>query len=69
LNLHGLLEPVGDYDVLAPRAERIELGEDTVLVISLDDRIRVKQHLQGPGDHSSLMQLLAIRRIRQESAE
>jgi hypothetical protein len=35
-----------------------------VLVISLDDLIRIKEHIGRPRDRAALAQLLAIRRER-----
>ena len=35
-----------------------------LLVISLDDLIRVKEHIRRPKDRESLMQLQAIKKLR-----
>jgi hypothetical protein len=68
LDLLGYVEPIGGYDDLAPRAEIIPFGAIYLKVISLDDLIRVRQHLGRPKDRDSLMHLLAIKRIREEGA-
>ncbi|MBL8878558.1 MAG: hypothetical protein JNG88_05505 [Phycisphaerales bacterium] len=67
LDLLGWVEPLGDFDALANRAATLPLGPYDIMVISLDDLITVKQHIQRPKDRDSLFQLLAIRRIRDES--
>jgi len=66
LDLLGWVEPMGDYEQLAPRAETLRHGELTLRVISLEDLIRVKQHIGRPKDRDSLVHLLAIQRIRRE---
>ena len=68
LDLLGFVEPLGDYDALAPGATMERVGKTEVKVIALDDLIQVKQHINRPKDRDSLMQLLAIKRIREESA-
>jgi predicted nucleotidyltransferase len=68
LDILGYLEPVGGYDELIPRAQPMKLGDATLAVISLDDLIRIKQHIQRPKDRESLLHLLAIRKLRNEDA-
>lgn len=68
LDLLGELEPLGGYDKLAPRAEQWSVGGTELLVISLDDLITIKQHINRPKDRDSLYQLLAIKKIRDEQA-
>jgi predicted nucleotidyltransferase len=65
LDLLGYLEPLGGYEELVGRAERFELGDREVNLISLDDLIRIKSHLGRPKDRESLLQLLAIKKIRE----
>jgi predicted nucleotidyltransferase len=64
LVLLGWLEPLGDYEKLAPRAEKIDLGTLTVSVLSLDDLITIKRHLRRPKDQLMLLQLEALKRLR-----
>ncbi len=66
LDLLGWVEPLGDYDKLLENAELYQIGSHDVKVIALDDLIKVKQHLARSRDCDSLLQLLAIKRVRQE---
>jgi len=66
LDMLGHLEPIGEYDDLVDHAEWFDIGGVRVLVISLDDLIRIKQHLQRPKDCDSLRHLLAIRKLKEE---
>lgn len=67
LDLLGYVEPIGDYDKLLVSAERHAIGKLELLTISLEDLIRVKQHINRSKDRESLLQLLAIKRIREEN--
>ena len=69
LDLLGWVEPLGNYDVLIQHAETYPLGGYQVRTISLDDLIRVKEHIRRPKDRDSLFQLQAIKRLRQEGAQ
>lgn len=64
----GFVEPVGDFDTLIPKAETYQPGELRVQTISLEDLIRVKQHIKRFKDSESLYQLLAIKRVREEQS-
>ncbi|GMU81265.1 MAG: hypothetical protein AMXMBFR47_11360 [Planctomycetota bacterium] len=66
LDLLGYLEPIGGYEELVNRATIETIGDLRVRVIALDDLITIKTHIQRPKDRDSLLQLLAIRRIRSE---
>ncbi len=66
LDLVGWVEPLGGYDSLLPACETYVLGDLTVRTIGLDDLIRVKQHIGRAKDSESLLQLLAIRILRNE---
>src|SRR5438477_9138257 len=66
LDLLAWVEPHGDYEKLFKRAERYALGTIQVWTISLDDLIRVKEHIHRPKDRASLFQLKAIKQIRNE---
>ncbi len=68
LDLLGFVEPIGTYDDLLKNAETMPFGEVTIKVASLDDLIRIKQHINRPKDRDSLMHLLAIKRVREEEA-
>jgi Predicted nucleotidyltransferase len=65
LDLLGYLEPLGDYDAVAARAETYRIGELELRVIRLEDLITIKEHIGRPKDRESLFQLYAIRRIRE----
>lgn len=67
LDLLGYVEPLGDFDRLTQRQEVYPFEEGMALnVIALDDLITIKKHLSRMKDRESLMQLLAIKRIRGE---
>lgn len=68
LDLLGWLEPVGDYDALAKHAEIFPVGKLHLRTISLDDLIRVKEHIRRPKDRDSLFQLKAIKQIREKGS-
>jgi hypothetical protein len=59
----GHVEPLGDFDALAQRAKHYPLGDKQVLVIALDDLIRIKEHINRPKDRDSLFQLRAIKKL------
>lgn len=64
LDLLGEVEPLGAFEAVDAHAETIDLDGLSVRVISLDDLIRVKEHIRRPKDQASLYQLLAIRNER-----
>lgn len=64
LDLIGYLEPIGGYEEAVVAAQDMAIGPWTVKVLSLDDLIRIKEHIQRPKDRDSLMHLHAIRRLR-----
>jgi hypothetical protein len=66
LDLLGYLEPIGTYEDLLPHAETMSLGGWPTRVIGLDDLIRIKRHLGRPKDRESLLQLEAIKRLREQ---
>ena len=66
LDLLGWVEPLGDYDAMLKHAESYQLGGLTVRTISLDDLIKVKEHIRRTKDKGSLFQLAAIKQIRNE---
>jgi hypothetical protein len=66
LDFLGYLEPIGTYEDLRARAETIPIGGRPVRVIGLDDLIRIKRHINRPKDRESLLQLEAIKRLREQ---
>jgi predicted nucleotidyltransferase len=66
LDLLGWVDPLGDFDALARHAETYRIGDLVVRTISLDDLIRVKEHIRRAKDRDSLFQLKAIKRFRDE---
>jgi hypothetical protein len=57
---------VGTCEDLLPRAETLMIGGRPVLVIGLEDLIRIKRHLGRSKDMESRLQLEAIKRLRDE---
>jgi predicted nucleotidyltransferase len=66
LDLLGYLEPIGSYDELVAHAEMVSIGGRPTQVIGLDDLIRIKRHINRPKDRESLLQLEAIKRLREQ---
>jgi predicted nucleotidyltransferase len=66
LDLLGHLEPIGAYDDLVTGCEVMQVAGRSVRVIGLDDLIRIKRHLGRPKDRESLLQLDAIRQLREQ---
>jgi predicted nucleotidyltransferase len=66
LDLLGWVEPLGPYEALLSTSETYEAANQSLKTIGLDDLITVKQHIGRPKDRESLLQLLAIRSIRNE---
>lgn len=66
LDLLGWVEPFGTYGELIGRAETIDLETCRVAVIHLDDLIAIKRHLNRAKDQAALVQLEALKRLRQE---
>jgi hypothetical protein len=64
LDLIGYVEPIGSYDDLLQRAEQHPVGTMVLTFIALEDLIAVKEYVARPKDRESLMQLLAIKRLR-----
>ena len=67
LDLLGRIEPLGGYEQIVNRARVYCVGDLELRAIGLDDLITIKQHLGRPKDREALHQLLAIRRVRDES--
>lgn len=66
LDLLGEIEPIGDYEKALATAEWVPFGEKPLAVLSLDNLIRIKEHVRRPKDLASLYELYAIRKIRNE---
>ncbi|MHC4063323.1 MAG: hypothetical protein ACYSUI_02315 [Planctomycetota bacterium] len=67
LDLLGYLEPLGAYEDIAQRAQTYRVGDLELRAIALEDSITIKEHLGRPRDREALWQLLAIKRLRDES--
>jgi len=66
LDLLGYVEPLGQYEAIESRADTYRVGELELRIIHLDDLIRIKEHIRRPKDQAALLQLRAIRRLREE---
>jgi predicted nucleotidyltransferase len=66
LDLLGWVEPFGKYEKLTARAETIDLEACQVAVIGLDDLISIKHHIDRPKDQAALLQLEALKRLRDQ---
>jgi predicted nucleotidyltransferase len=66
LDLLGWVEPFGTYEALLPGSELIDVGGIGLRVIGLDDLIAIKQHIRRPKDQVTLLQLEALKRLRDE---
>jgi len=66
LDLLGWVEPFGTYEELVPRAESITVGPLHLLTIGLDDLIAVKRHIGRPKDKAAVLQLEALKRLRED---
>ncbi|MEM1212151.1 MAG: hypothetical protein AAGI68_07615 [Planctomycetota bacterium] len=67
LDILGHVEPIGSYDDLLPNAESGEVAGMPVRVIALDDLIRIKEHIARQKDRDALVELLAIKRLREQT--
>jgi predicted nucleotidyltransferase len=57
---------IGGYNELVAHAETVSIGGRPTRVIGLDDLIRIKQHINRSKDRESLLQLKAIKRLREQ---
>ncbi len=69
LDLLGWVEPFGAYDDLIGRAETMSLESCEAHVISLDDLIAIKHHIGRPKDRNAVLELEALKRLRDRQAE
>jgi predicted nucleotidyltransferase len=65
LDLLGWVEPFGPYENLLPHVEAIQVGAGTLQTIGLDDLIAIKRHIGRPKDKVALVQLEALKRLRE----
>src|SRR5262249_34816341 len=65
LDLLGWVEPFGPYENLLPHVEAIPVGAGTLQTIGLDDLIAIKRHIGRPKDKVALVQLEALKRLRE----
>jgi predicted nucleotidyltransferase len=68
LDLLAVVDPLGSFATLLPRCTPMRVGEFDVLVMSLDDLITVKRHINRPKDREALYHLEAIKRLRDKSS-
>ncbi len=68
LDLLGWVEPIGGYDQVLAHAEWYELNGLRIATISLDDLIRIKEHIGRPKDQAALVELRAIRDERERGS-
>lgn len=68
LDLLGYVEPIGDYSAIAKKSRKYSIGTMELDVIDLDDLIRIKEHIGRSKDRESLLQLYAIKRVRDEQS-
>lgn len=61
LDLLGWVEPLGSYDDLIARSERIDVDTALLAVIHFDDLLAIKRYLGRPKGQVALLQLEAIR--------
>ena len=69
LDLLGYVEPLGGYEELLAHAVDVSVYGLQLKVIGLDDLIKIKQHIGRSKDRESLLQLLAIKRVRGEEGQ
>ncbi len=65
LDFLGYLEPIGTYEDLLPHAETVVISGRPTHVVGLDDLIRIRRYLGRSKDKESLVQLEAIKRLRE----
>src|SRR5207245_1782264 len=66
LDLLGWVEPFGTYESLLPGAATIAAGSVNLVTIGLDDLIAIKRHIGRPKDKAALLQLEALKQLRQQ---
>lgn len=63
LDIHRIVPGVRSYEALRARADRVRLGDNAILVASVDDLIAMKQAAGRPQDLIDLEALKAIKRL------
>jgi len=69
LDLLGEVEPIGLFEQVMQNAVQLKVGEADTWIIGLDDLIKIKEHIGRPKDRLSLMYLLAIKKLRDETGQ
>jgi predicted nucleotidyltransferase len=64
LDVHRSIHGGPDYDRLRERAERVNLGDFSIMLASIDDLIAMKQAARRPVDLADIEALESIRRLR-----
>ncbi|HEY4330456.1 MAG TPA: hypothetical protein VGN88_12025 [Phycisphaerae bacterium] len=67
LDILGFVEPIGGYEQLLEGKEEYQFGTMRLGTIGLDDLLKVKLYINRAKDQESILQLKAIKRIRQEN--
>jgi hypothetical protein len=68
LDLHRLVPGIRSYEALRARAQRVRLGDWSVLVASVDDLIAMKRAAGRPQDQIDLEALNVIKRLSRAGA-
>ena len=69
LDLLGEVEPLGGYEAILAHHEEYDFGGYVVRTIGLEDLLRVKLHINRVKDQESIVQLQAIKRLRQQEGQ
>lgn len=67
LEMLGWVEPLGTYDSLLDRCEWVDVGSTRLRVIGLEDLMTIKQHLGRAKDKLMLLQLQALKELRDKN--
>ena len=66
MDILGHVEPLGGYEQLLPNHEEYDVAGQRIRTIGLEDLLKVKLHINRVKDQESIVQLKAIKRIRDE---
>ena len=64
LDCLSFVDGLGGYNRVEPESELVEVGEMKVRVLSLDALIKTKRAMNRPRDMETILQLKAIRKLR-----
>lgn len=67
LDIMASVPGLGTYEEIFPNATIVAIGDLQIPILSLDQLIKAKSVLDQPKDREHLDQLLAIRRLREDS--